>query len=52
MIDQKQLQNVEDFNSLSSMIDDTRYTSEIKSGIVMVKSAFHRRRPFSAANCS
>ena len=46
MIDQKQLENVEDFNSLTIMIDDIRYTREIKSGIAMVKSAFNRRRLF------
>ena len=44
MIDQKQPENVEYFNSLSSMIDDTRCKREIKSGIAMTKAAFNKKK--------
>ena len=50
MVDQKQLENVEYFNSLSSVIDDVRCTREIKSRIFHAKEAFNRRRLSSAAN--
>jgi hypothetical protein len=51
MIDQKQLENVEYFNYLSSMItNDANCTHEIKSRIVMQKQHSTRRRVFSPAN--
>jgi hypothetical protein len=44
MIDQKQLENVEYFNYLGSMItNDARCTGEIKSRIVMAKAAFNKK---------
>jgi hypothetical protein len=43
-IDQKQLENVEYFNYLGSMItNDARCTREIKSRIVMTKAAFNKK---------
>jgi DNA-directed RNA polymerase specialized sigma54-like protein len=48
MIDQKQLENVEYFNYLGSMItNDARCTSEIKSRIAMVKAAFNKKKILS-----
>jgi hypothetical protein len=48
MIDQKQLQNVEYFNYLGSMItNDARCTREIKSKIAMAKAAFNKRTLFT-----
>ena len=45
LIDQKQLENVEYFSCLSSMItNDARCTSEIKSMIVMAKAAFEKKK--------
>ena len=45
MIDQKQLENVESFKYLGSMLTkDGRYTCEIKSRIVMVKAAFNKKK--------
>ena len=45
MIDQKQLENVESFKYLSSMLtNDGRCTREIKSGIAMAKSAFSKKK--------
>jgi hypothetical protein len=45
MIDQKQLENVEYFNYLGSMIpSDARCTREIKSRIAMVKAAFNKKK--------
>jgi hypothetical protein len=45
MIDQKQLENVESFKYLGSMLtNDERYTCEIKSRIVMAKAAFNKKR--------
>jgi hypothetical protein len=45
MIDQKQLQNVEYFNYLGSMmIKDARCTREIKSTIAMAKTAFYKKK--------
>jgi hypothetical protein len=44
-IDKKQLQNVEYFNSLCSMItNDARCTREIESRIAMAKAAFNRKK--------
>jgi hypothetical protein len=45
MIDQKQLENVEYFNYLGSMItNDARCTCEIKSRIAMAKAAFNKKK--------
>jgi hypothetical protein len=45
MIDQKQLENVEFFKYLGSMLtNDVRYTCEIKSRIAMAKVAFNKKR--------
>jgi hypothetical protein len=45
MIDQKQLENVESFKYLGSMLtNDGRCTCEIKSRIAMVKAAFNKKR--------
>ena len=45
MIDQKQLENVECFEYLGSMLtNDIRCTCEIKSRIVMVKGAFNEKK--------
>jgi hypothetical protein len=45
MIDQKQLENVEYFNYLGSMItNDARCTREIKSTIAMAKAAFNKKK--------
>jgi hypothetical protein len=44
MIDQKQLENMEYFNYLRSMINDARCTREIKSRIAMAKSAFNKKK--------
>jgi hypothetical protein len=45
MIDQKQLENVEYFNYLGSMItNDARCTREIKSRIAMAKAAFNKKK--------
>jgi hypothetical protein len=45
MIDQKQLENVEYFNYLGSMItNDARCTHEMKSRIAMAKSAFNKKK--------
>jgi hypothetical protein len=45
MIDQKQLENVEYFNYLGSMItNDARCTHEIKSRIAMAKAAFNKKK--------
>ena len=45
MIDQKQLQNVESFKYLGSMLtNDGRRTCEIKCGIAMDKAAFNQKR--------
>ena len=47
MADQKQLQNVEYFNCLCSMMTgDTRYTCEIKSRSVVAKAEFDRKKTF------
>jgi hypothetical protein len=51
MIDQKQLENVECFNGLDSMIsNNARCTREIKSRIVWKKQNLAGRRFFSPAN--
>jgi hypothetical protein len=45
IIDQKQLENVESFNYLDSILtNDGRYTCEIKCRIAMVKAAFNKKR--------
>ena len=45
MIDQKQLENVECFKYLGSMLtNDGRYTREIKSRIAMAKAAFSKKK--------
>jgi hypothetical protein len=45
MIDQKQLENVEYFNYLGSMItNDARCTRETKSRIAMAKAAFNKKK--------
>jgi hypothetical protein len=45
MIDQKQLENVEYFNYVGSMItNDARCTREIKSRIDMAKAAFNKKK--------
>jgi hypothetical protein len=50
MIDQKQLQNVEYFNYLGSVItNDARCTREIKSRIAMAKAAFKKKNTFLPA---
>jgi hypothetical protein len=51
VINHKQLENVEYFKELGSMItNDKRRTREIKSRIAMTKAAFNKRRLFSPAN--
>jgi hypothetical protein len=51
MIDQKQLENVEYFNYLGSMItNDARCTREIKSRIAMAKATFNKKTTLSPAN--
>jgi len=45
VIDQKQLENVESFKYLGSiLINDGRYTCEIKCRIAMAKAAFNMKR--------
>jgi hypothetical protein len=45
MIDQKQLENVECFKYLGSILtNDGRFTREIKSRIVMAKAAFNKKK--------
>jgi hypothetical protein len=45
MIDQKQLENMESFTYLGSMLtNDGRCTCEIKSGISMATAAFNKKR--------
>jgi hypothetical protein len=45
MIDQNQLENVEYFNYLGSMItNDARCTCETKSRIAMAKAAFNKKK--------
>jgi len=47
MIDQKQLENVECFKYLGSMLTiDGRGTCEIKSRIAMAKAAFSKKKTF------
>ena len=49
MIDQKQLENVESFKYLGSMLNDGRCTCEIKCRIVMAEAAFNKKRaPFTS----
>jgi hypothetical protein len=45
MIEQKQLENVESFKYLGSMLtNDGRWTCEIKYSIAMAKAAFNKKR--------
>ena len=45
MLEQKQLQNVEYFKNLDSMLtNDGRCTCEIKCRIAMAKAAFNKKR--------
>jgi hypothetical protein len=45
MIDQKQLENVESFKYLGSILtNDGRCTCEIKCGIAMAKATFNKKR--------
>jgi len=47
MIDQKQMENVECFKYLGSMLtNDGRWTREIKSRIAMEKAAFSKKKTF------
>jgi len=49
MIDQKQLENVECFKYLGSMLtNDGRCTCEIKSRIAMAKAAFNKKTLFTS----
>jgi len=49
MIDQKQLENVECFKYLGSMLtNDGRCTCEIKSRITMAKAAFNKKTHFTS----
>jgi hypothetical protein len=50
MIDQKQLENVESFKYLGSILtNDGRCTCEIKCKIAMAKAAFNKKRtPFTS----
>jgi hypothetical protein len=51
MIDQKQLENVEYFNDLGSMItNDARCTRTIKSRIAMAKAAFNKKKTLFTSN--
>jgi hypothetical protein len=48
MIDQKQMENVESFKYLGSMLtNDGRCTCEIKSRIAIAKAAFNKRAHFT-----
>jgi len=45
MIDEKQLENVESFKYLGSILtNDRRYTCEIKCRIAVAKAAFNKKR--------
>jgi len=51
MIDQKQLENVEYFKYLGSLItNDARCILKIKARIVLAKSTFNKKKLFSLAN--
>jgi len=46
-MDQKQFENAEYLNSSGNLItDDAKYTSEIKSSIVIAQAAFSKRKTF------
>ena len=45
MIEQKQLENMECFKHLGSMLNYGRYTCEIKSRFAMAKAAFNKKTP-------
>jgi hypothetical protein len=50
MIDKKQLDNVQYFNYLGSMItNDAKYIREIKSRIAMAKAAFNKKKTLFAS---
>jgi hypothetical protein len=50
MIEQKQLENVESFKYLGSMLtNDGRCACEIKSRIAMAKAAFNKKQLFFKA---
>jgi len=50
MIDQKQLENVECFKYLGSMLtNDGKCTCEIKSMIAMAKAAFNKKKNLSTS---
>ena len=50
MIDQKQLENVESFKYLGSILtNDGRCTCEIKCGIAMAKAAFSEKKAVSTS---
>ena len=46
VIDQRQVGNVECYNYLGFVINDARYTREIKSKIAMAKAAFNNKNTF------
>ena len=46
MIDQKQLENVDYFNCLCSITNNTRCTREIKSRIALAKAVNNRKKTF------
>ena len=51
MLDQKQLENVECFKHLGSMLtNDGRCACEIKSRIAMAKAAFNKKNPLLTEN--
>jgi len=51
VIDQKQLENVECFKYLGSLLtNDGRYTCEIKSRTAMAKAAFNKKKTFLPAH--
>jgi hypothetical protein len=51
MIDQKQLENLESFKYLGSILtNDGRCTCEIKCRIAMVKAAFNKKRALLLAH--
>jgi len=51
MIDQKQLENVESFEYLGSMLtNDGRCTCEIRCRVAMTKAAFNKKRALLLAH--
>jgi hypothetical protein len=50
MIDQEQMENKKYFNYLGNMImNDARYTREIKAGTAMAKAAFYKKKTLFAS---